>query len=136
MLLGVALLVMGWLMIMPGVRRRLVAAQRGFAAGRDVVMAGRDIGTVVLPDAGFKFYLTASIDARTDRRLRELIAFGVSIDRDALRAEIIARDQRDTTRAVSPLAKAPDAVEIDTSSMTVDQVVDRIVRQVRMSPAR
>ena len=121
---------------MPGVRRRLVAAQRGFAAGRDVVMAGRDIGTVVLPDAGFKFYLTASIDARTDRRLRELIAFGVSIDRDALRAEIIARDQRDTTRALSPLAKAPDAVEIDTSSMTVDQVVDRIVRQVRMSPAR
>jgi len=121
---------------MPGVRRRLVQAQRGFAAGRDVVMAGRDIGTVVLPDAGFKFYLTASIDARTERRLRELIALGVSIDRDELRAEILARDERDTTRAVSPLAKAPDAVEIDTSSMTVDEVVDRIVRQVRMSSAR
>jgi cytidylate kinase len=121
---------------MPGVRRRLVEAQRAFAAGRDVVMAGRDIGTVVLPHADYKFYLTANLDARTDRRLRELIALGVTIDRDVLREEIMARDVRDTTRAVSPLAKAPDAIEIDTSTMTVDQVVDALVRQVRVTRAR
>jgi cytidylate kinase len=121
---------------MPDVRRRLVEAQRAFAAGRDVVMAGRDIGTVVLPRADYKFYLTASIDARTDRRLRELVALGVGIERDALREEITARDLRDTTRAVSPLAKAPDAIEIDTSTMTVDQVVDLLARQIRVSRAR
>lgn len=118
---------------MPGVRQKLVAAQRGFADGRDVVMAGRDIGTVVLPHAAFKFYLTASIDARTERRLRELIALGVTIEREALREEILARDLRDTTRAISPLAKAKDAVEIDTSSMTVDEVVDLLASRVRVS---
>ena len=121
---------------MPGVRHKLIEAQRSFARGHDVVMAGRDIGTVVLPDADFKFYLTANLAARTDRRLRELIALGVTIDEDALRAEILARDERDTTRAVSPLAKARDAIEIDTSSMTVDEVVERLLREMRMSPAR
>ena len=121
---------------MSGVRHKLIEAQRSFARGHDVVMAGRDIGTVVLPDADFKFYLTANLAARTDRRLRELIALGVTIDEDALRAEILARDERDTTRAVSPLAKARDAIEIDTSSMTVDEVVERLLREMRMSPAR
>ncbi len=121
---------------MPAVRQALVGAQRSFAVGRDIVMAGRDIGTVVLPEANFKFYLTASIDARVDRRLRELVALGVIIERDELREEILARDQRDTTRAVSPLAKAPDAIEIDTSSMTVDEVVDLLERTVRVTPRR
>jgi cytidylate kinase len=121
---------------MPKVRERLVGAQRAFAEGRDVVMAGRDIGTVVLPDARFKFYLTASIDARVDRRLRELHALGVIIDRETLREEIIARDKRDTTRTVSPLAKASDAVEIDTSHLTVDMVVDKLEQAVRVTPQR
>jgi CMP/dCMP kinase len=116
---------------MPGVRRRLVAAQRTFADGRDVVMAGRDIGTVVLPDANVKFYLTATIEARVDRRLRELIALGVTIDRDALHDEIVARDRRDSQRAVSPLVKAPDAIEIDTSDLSVPAVVDLLERTVR-----
>ena len=120
---------------MPAVRRRLIGAQRSFAEGRDVVMAGRDIGTVVLPDAAFKFYLTASIDARVDRRLRELVALGVTIERGALREEIVARDKRDTTRAASPLAKAPDAIELDTTGFTVDQVVDRLERAVRAAHA-
>lgn len=120
---------------MPAVRRKLVAAQRDFADDRDVVMAGRDIGTVVLPHAAFKFYLTASIEARTERRLRELIALGVSIEREALRDEIVARDRRDTMRAVSPLSKAPDAIEIDTSSLSVDEVVDRLAARVRLSQA-
>ena len=94
--------------------------QRAFAAGRDVVMAGRDIGTVVLPRAGFKFYLTASIDARVDRRLRELHVLGVAIDRETLRAEIVARDKRDTTRAVAPLKTAPDAHLLDTTHLDID----------------
>jgi cytidylate kinase len=121
---------------MPKVRQRLIGAQRAFAADRNVVMAGRDIGTVVLPKARFKFYLTASIDARVDRRLRELIALGINIDRDALRSEILSRDARDTTRKVSPLAKAPDAVEIDTSNLTVEEVVDELVRAVQMQRVR
>jgi cytidylate kinase len=121
---------------MPKVRLRLVGAQRAFAEGRDVVMAGRDIGTVVLPDAPFKFYLTASIDARVDRRLLELHALGVLIDRETLHEEIMARDKRDTTRTVSPLARASDAVEIDTSHITVDMVVDKLERTVRVTPQR
>lgn len=121
---------------MPEVRRRLIGAQRSFARDRDVVMAGRDIGTVVLPDAGFKFYLTASIEARVERRLRELVALGVLIDRETLHREILARDRRDSTRAVSPLAKAPDAVELDTSALDVDQVVDALERAVRAPRAR
>lgn len=121
---------------MPKVRQRLVGAQRAFADGRNVVMAGRDIGTVVLPDARFKFYLTASIDARVDRRLRELHALGVLIDRETLREEIVARDKRDTTRTVSPLARASDAIEIDTSRLTADMVVDKLEHTVRVTPQR
>ncbi len=121
---------------MPKIRQRLIGVQRSFAEGRDVVMAGRDIGTVVLPEAGFKFYLTASIDARVDRRLRELVALGITIDRETLREEIVIRDQRDTTRAVSPLAPAPDAVLVDTSAMTVDEVVGRLEQMVRVTPRR
>ena len=115
---------------MPVVRTRLIEAQRAFAVGRDVVMAGRDIGTVVLPHARFKFFLTASVDARVDRRLRELHEAGVRISRAELRDEIVARDLRDTTRAVSPLAKAADAVVIETSDMSVEDVVDALERAV------
>ncbi|HEV2037242.1 MAG TPA: (d)CMP kinase, partial [Candidatus Eremiobacteraceae bacterium] len=121
---------------MPKVRRQLIGAQRSFAAGRNVVMAGRDIGTVVLPDAPFKFFLTASIDARVERRLRELHAQNIEIDRATLRTEIVARDKRDTTRSVSPLAKAPNAIEIDTSNMSADEVVDELERTVRVTPQR
>lgn len=121
---------------MPSVRQRLIGAQRAFAADRNVVMAGRDIGTIVLPYARFKFYLTASIDARVDRRLRELNAMGITIDRATLRDEIIGRDQRDTTRKVSPLAKAADAIEVDTSAMSADEVVDALERSVRATPRR
>jgi CMP/dCMP kinase len=121
---------------MPKVRQRLVGAQRAFADGRNVVMAGRDIGTVVLPNARFKFYLTASVDARVDRRLRELHALGVLIDGPTLREEIIARDQRDTTRSVSPLARASDAIEIDTSHLTAEMVVDKLEQTVRVTPQR
>lgn len=116
---------------MAKVRRRLIGAQRAFAVDRSVVMAGRDIGTVVLPDARYKFFLTASIDARVDRRLRELHAQAIDIDREQLRAEILGRDARDTNRPVSPLVRASDAVEIDTSAMSIDEVVERLERAVR-----
>jgi cytidylate kinase len=115
---------------MPAIRRRLIGAQRAFAQDRNVVMAGRDIGTVVLPHARFKFFLTASVEARVDRRLRELHDGGVRITHAELRDEIVTRDLRDTTRPVSPLAKAPDAVVIDTSNLTIEEVVDVLERAV------
>lgn len=115
---------------MPRVRARLIGAQRDFADGRDVIMAGRDIGSAVLPDARFKFYFTASVDARVDRRLAELRAAGNATTRDQLKADIERRDALDTSRAASPLVKAHDAVEIDTSSMSVDEVVEKLARAV------
>jgi len=116
---------------MPRVRARLVPIQRDFAGERDVVMAGRDIGTVILPNALAKFYLTASLDARVERRFHQLNARGVAVDRAALRNQIKQRDARDSNREASPLAKAPDAVEIDTTKLTLDQVVDELERRVR-----
>lgn len=116
---------------MPSVRRRLLAVQRDFADARDVIMAGRDIGSVVLPGASVKFFLTASLDSRVDRRLEELRSHGARIERETLRAELIRRDERDRGRPVSPLVKVADAIEIDTSEMTVEEVVDRLERLVR-----
>jgi len=115
---------------MPRVRARLIGAQRDFASGRDVIMAGRDIGSAVLPNAQFKFYLTATVDARVDRRLAELRAAGNATTREQLRADIERRDARDTTRAASPLVKAADAIEIDTSAMSVDEVVEKLAQVV------
>lgn len=113
------------------VRSHLVGAQRAFADGRDVIMAGRDIGSVVLPDATFKFFLTASVDARVDRRLRELVDKGISIGRETLKSEIERRDERDRTRKASPLVTAADAVTIDTSDLSIDEVVDGLEQRVR-----
>jgi cytidylate kinase len=121
---------------MRAVRERLVPVQRRFADERDVVMAGRDIGTVILPKATVKFFLTASLDARTDRRLAELREQGIQIERAQLRAEIERRDQRDSDRAASPLVRAADAVEIDTSPLSVDEVVDELERRVKRAVAR
>jgi len=119
---------------MPRVRARLIGAQRDFAQGRNVIMAGRDIGSAVLPHARFKFYLTASVDARVDRRLAELRAAGNSTTREQLRADIERRDARDTTRAASPLLKAADAIEIDTSAMSIDDVVEKLAQIVGAAP--
>jgi cytidylate kinase len=113
------------------VRFKLLGVQRDFADERDVIMAGRDIGSVVLPNAEFKFFLTASVDSRVRRRLAELRANGVDVDPETLRAEIERRDARDKSRPVSPLVKVADAVEIDTSDMTVAEVVRELERRVR-----
>jgi cytidylate kinase len=110
----------------PAVRTAMVAAQCRAAEGRSVVMAGRDIGTVVLPDAPVKIYLTASVDARVERRHAQLKHAGIGVGSRRLREEIEARDNLDRTRAVSPLEPAADAHRIDSSHISIERVVDEI----------
>ena len=106
----------------PAVRRLLVDQQREIIAAADrIVVEGRDIGTVVAPDARLKIYLTASADARAHRRSSE-----AATDLDATAVDLARRDRLDSTRATDPLVKAPDAVELDTTGMTVDEVVARL----------
>ncbi len=112
------------------VRERLVALQQALAAKTAVVMDGRDIGTKVLPDAYLKIFMTASADVRAKRRYDENMAKGMECDLEAIKQEIIERDNRDMTREESPLVKAWDAVELDTSDMTIDEVADRIIGMI------
>jgi len=110
------------------VRLHLVRYQRRLAKHGGVVMEGRDIGTFVLPDADYKFFLTASLDVRLARREQELNAQGVSaLEREELRRELIFRDQMDLEREIGPLKIAPDAVVIDCTELNVPQVVDKIL---------
>ncbi|MDI6829456.1 MAG: (d)CMP kinase [Armatimonadota bacterium] len=110
-----------------GVRRHLVAQQRRLASGGGVVMEGRDIGSIVLPDADVKIFLTASVEERARRRYLEMKASGVEVDIETLRREIEERDHRDSTRPDSPLTKVPEAVEINTDNLNINQVVERIL---------
>jgi cytidylate kinase len=115
-----------------GVRKALVDKQRKYASqGTGIVMEGRDIGTVVFPDADVKIFLTASLSQRVDRRVREYESKGISIAVENVKENLIQRDRIDSTREVSPLMKAPDAVEIDTSSVTIEQQVELILDEVR-----
>ena len=109
------------------VRKKLVSLQQKLAHSTSVVMDGRDIGTVVLPDADLKIYLTASVETRADRRYKELIEKGQQPDLDEIRRDIADRDHRDMNRENSPLRQAEDAVLIDSSDMTIPEVVDRIL---------
>jgi cytidylate kinase len=111
----------------PGVRRALVLIQRELAAAGGVVMAGRDIGTVVLPDADCKIYLDASREVRAARRQRQIADAGGEADYNALLADLERRDGIDSSRETSPLTAAPGAVIINTDSLSIDEVVDRIV---------
>jgi cytidylate kinase len=115
----------------PPVRAALLELQR--AAGRDggVVLEGRDIGTAVFPDAEAKFFLTASAEVRAERRFLELQARGEPADVAAIRQEVEARDRRDSSRAVAPLRQAPDAELVDSSSLSIPEVVEQIVARVR-----
>jgi len=113
------------------VRERLVALQRELGVRGGVVMEGRDIGTVVFPDAALKFYLTADPGARASRRAGELLARGETVDETALARELAERDRRDAGRANSPLRAAADAVVIDTTPLTLEAVVDRMERVAR-----
>jgi cytidylate kinase len=112
----------------PQVRAQMVERQRQIAAGKDVVVEGRDIGSVVFPEAEVKIYLTASIDERARRRTDQLDLDGGSLA--DIRAEIETRDRADSTRAESPLSRPHDAVEVDTTGRSVDEVVDEIERLV------
>ena len=107
--------------VYPVVREKLVELQRQLAARENVVMDGRDIGTVVLPDANVKIFLTASSKVRAKRRFDELTAKGESCDIDAIEKDIIERDHRDMTRETSPLKQADDAVRLDTSELDFEQ---------------
>jgi cytidylate kinase len=120
----------------PRVRAALLELQR--SAGRDggVVLEGRDIGTVVFPDAEVKLFLTASVDERARRRFEQLRAAGEPAELGAVREDVVERDRRDSTRPIAPLVKAPDAVVIDSSSLGIDEVVDRIVAYVESVEAR
>ena len=109
------------------VRKKLVELQQKLAQTTDVVMDGRDIGTVVLPGADLKIYLTASSKVRAERRYKELTEKGISCDFDAIEKDIIDRDYRDMHREISPLKQAEDAVLLDSSDMTIDEVKDRIL---------
>ena len=115
-----------------GVRKALVSKQKQYAAhGIGIVMEGRDIGTVVFPDADVKIFLTATIDQRVDRRSKEYKSKGIDIPVENIKENLQQRDRIDSTRKVSPLLKAPDAVEIDTSSVTIEEQVELILNEVR-----
>lgn len=115
---------------MSAVRRHLVKMQRAQAEGRSVVMDGRDIGTVVLPETRYKFFLTASLEERARRRFLEFQARGFAADFDTILKDIAHRDQVDSSREDSPLVMAEDAVQIDTTGKSIDQVVAVICESV------
>nr|MBP8953701.1 (d)CMP kinase [Armatimonadota bacterium] len=115
----------------PAVREHLVAAQRRMAGQGGTVMEGRDIGTVVLPGAQVKVFLTATDQERARRREHQLVEMGIAQPFDQILADIRERDHRDSTRAVAPLKKADDAIEIVSDNMTKDQVIAELVRIVR-----
>lgn len=105
----------------PAVRAFLLETQRRLAREHNVIMDGRDIGTVVLPEADLKLYLTASVQDRAERRYKELLERGQAVDREEILREVEARDQRDMTRAEAPLKQAPDAVLVDTTGIGVEE---------------
>jgi len=112
------------------VRDKVTPLQRRMAAGGGAVLEGRDTGTVVCPDADVKFYVDASDEARARRRQAEFLGRGMVVDLEVVRAEIAVRDRQDTTRALAPLRKAPDAITVDTTDLTVDRVVDVMLRAI------
>jgi cytidylate kinase len=117
--------------VYPVVRTKLVELQRTLAGKTNVIMDGRDIGTVVLPDANVKIFLTASSAVRAKRRFDELTAKGVTCDIDQIEADIIDRDYRDMHRETSPLMQAEDAILLDSSSLSIDEVVEQIKKLIQ-----
>ncbi|MEX2088503.1 MAG: (d)CMP kinase, partial [Bacteroidota bacterium] len=108
-----------------------VREQRRMARDGGVVLEGRDIGTVVLPGADLKIYIIASAGERATRRKKELELSGTIVDRQVLEGEILERDRKDTTRAASPLQKAADAIELDTSSLTIEEQVEFVIAKAK-----
>lgn len=118
---------------LPKIREKMVALQRQMAGKMNVIMDGRDIGTTVLPNAEVKIFLVASARSRAKRRLLDLEQRGLKTDQtvDQIEADIAARDYKDSHRKVSPLKKAADAVKVDTTNMTINQVVERILAEIK-----
>lgn len=112
----------------PEVRAKLLELQRELARKEDAIMDGRDIGTCVLPDADVKVFLTASVETRAKRRYDELVEKGVACDLEEIARDIAERDERDSTREIAPLKQAEDAVLVDSSHMTIEEVVAAIVK--------
>ena len=119
--------------VQPAVRKKLVELQQALAAKNDCIMDGRDIGTCVLPNAQVKVYLTASSEVRAKRRYDELTKKGLECDFDKIKADIEERDYRDMNREHSPLKQAEDAVLVDSSFMTIDEVINTIVEMCNCS---
>ena len=111
---------------MEGVRAFLLQLQRDMAGKHDCVLDGRDIGTVVLPDANVKIYLTATPQSRAQRRYKELMEKGEAVEYSDVLKDVIYRDQNDSTRAIAPLKRAPDAVVVDTTDLTLEEAIDKI----------
>lgn len=112
------------------VRDKLLSLQRNLAATQDVVMDGRDIGTFVLPSAELKIYLTASVDTRANRRYKELVEKNMPADLEEIKKDIEARDYQDMHREIAPLVQAEDAYYLDSSDLTIDEVVDVICSKI------
>lgn len=115
---------------LPEVRAKLVALQRKMGQAKSVVMDGRDIGTNVLIDAKYKFFMTASAEERAERRYLELIEKGQKVNLNNVLSDIIQRDHDDSTRALNPLKKAEDAIELDTTGMSITEVTEKIIKEI------
>jgi cytidylate kinase len=113
---------------MPAVRRALLARQRAFRRPPGLVADGRDMGTVVFPDASLKIFLTASPEVRAQRRYKQLIEKGIAANLGALSRDLAERDARDATRTVAPLVPAPDSQVLDSSALSIEEVADRILK--------
>lgn len=112
------------------VRKKLVKLQREMSNKFDIIMDGRDIGTVVLKDSKFKFFLTATPEARAERRYKELKHRGLDVDYSKILEEIIQRDYLDSNRSTDPLRKAEDAIEVDTTGLTISEVTKKIILNI------
>jgi cytidylate kinase len=109
------------------VRKKLVDMQRQLGKNGGIVMDGRDIGTVVFPDAELKIFMVASPEARAARRTKEMLEKGIQVNEEQIKNDLIARDKYDSTREISPLKKAADAIEIDTSQLTIEEQTAKVV---------
>jgi len=116
---------------LPAVRAKLVELQRKMGQTKSIIMDGRDIGTNVLTDAEIKIFMTASAEERADRRYKELIEKGQDVTYDQILEDIKQRDHNDMTRALNPLKKADDAIELDTTGMSIDEVTEFILNEVK-----
>lgn len=111
---------------LPSVRKKMIDLQRKIGDKRNLVCEGRDMGTIVFPDADLKIFLTASVDERTKRRFKDFAKMGIAISFDKVKDEIIIRDKRDTERKLSPLMQAEDAILIDTTKMSIEKIIEEI----------